>query len=149
MLDKKALIQSLQQRSRTTNNAGEYVPYLQNEGILDYIKDTASAIGTAIGGESDADKKAREDKQAADIAKRKKELEAKGAPTTQEAPTPPAEPVTTTTTAKMSDAGVITGTEKDQEAIKKQQEKISDLVAKGELTPAQASQYGELLGKRS
>ncbi|MFZ4598864.1 MAG: hypothetical protein ACOYNN_09490, partial [Terrimicrobiaceae bacterium] len=90
-----------------------------------------------------------EEKQKSDIAKRKKELEAKGAPTTQEAPTPPAEPVTTTTTAKMSDAGVITGTEKDQEAIKKQQEKISDLAAKGELTPAQASQYGEQLGKRS
>jgi hypothetical protein len=151
MLDKKSLLQSIQQRSRTTNSAGEYIPYLQNEGILDYISDTAKAIGTSIVGETDAEKKKREDQQASDIAKQRDALKAKGAPTTQEAPTPPTEPITTTSTSVVADPrDRLTGdTENDRAAIARQQKKLEAARDRGELSGAQVSQGVEQLANRS
>jgi len=162
MLDKRLLLQSIQNKAQTTNRNGEYVPHIQNEGVLDYLGDTASGIYRSVVGETDAEKKKREEEQASNIAKRREQLRAKGAPKSFEEPTPPTEPVTYTTgvSQKVADPkdsiswrgavgyGADETGDQNSEALRRAQERFSSMVKSGEMTGRDAAEYSDQLMKR-
>jgi polyhydroxyalkanoate synthesis regulator phasin len=160
MLDKRLLLQSIQNKVQTTNRNGEYVPHIQNEGVLDYLGDTASGIYRSVVGETDAEKKKREEEQASNIAKRREELRAKGAPTTVEAPPATQTAIANTTVSKVADPkdsiswrGAVgygadeTGAQ-NSEAMKRAQERLTSMVKSGELKGRDAAEYRDQLMKR-
>lgn len=132
-------------------NKREYLSNLQSLSNKSKINEfsLADAMGLIGIGNSPTDPSDK-------INKRKKELEAKGAPTSFEAPTPSAEPTTSVNTSKTaSDGGVINVAgargdgESNQKALKAGLDNINKQRQAGEISAKDAADYRAQLSDRA
>ena len=133
-------------------NKREYLANLQSLSNKSKINEfsLADAMGLIGIGNSPTDPSDK-------INKRKKELEAKGAPTSFEAPTPPTEPITTTTgTDVVADPGGIINVagargdgESNRKALKAGLDNINRLRQAGEISAKDAADYRAQLSDRA